>query len=204
MKIICVGQNYHAHVKEMNSKPVSEPLFFIKPDTSLLLKNKPFYYPGFTKDLHYEAEIVVRIDRAGKYIQKRYAGNYYNEVAFGLDLTARDIQKECKKEGKPWEICKAFEHSAPLSHFLDLVQEGMDINNIDFHLNINGKTVQKGNTADMIYTVDEIISFVSTFFPLKIGDLIFTGTPAGVGPLSIGDRIEGYIGKHLMLSMKVK
>lgn len=204
MKIVCIGQNYQAHVDEMKSKPSKEPLFFMKPDTSLLLKNKPVFYPGFTKELHYEAEIVVRINRLGKHIQEKYAKNYYNEIAFGLDLTARDIQRKCKMEGHPWEICKGFENSAPLSSFIDLEQEGLDINNINFHLDVNGITVQKGNTANMIYSVDEIISYLSKFFQLRIGDLIFTGTPEGVGPLAIGDRLEGYIGDRSMLSVKVK
>lgn len=204
MKIICIGQNYHAHVSEMNSKPTKEPMFFMKPDTSLLVRNKSFYYPDFTNNLHYEAEIVVRIDRVGKYIQQKFANRYYHEVGFGLDLTARDLQEICKKEGRPWEICKAFEYSAPLSNFIDIDEEQLSIDNISFHLDINGKVAQKGNTADMIYHVDEIISYISKFMTLKIGDLIFTGTPEGVGPLSRGDKLEGYIGEKLMLSLKVK
>lgn len=204
MKIICIGQNYHAHVAEMKSKPTAEPMFFMKPDTSLLIRNKSFYYPDFTNDLHYEAEIVVRIDRVGKHIQQKFANRYYHEVAFGLDLTARDLQKKCKKEGNPWEICKSFEYSAPLSNFIDLDEEEFSIDNITFRLDINGKTVQQGNTADMIYHVDEIISHISKFMTLKIGDLIFTGTPEGVGPLFRGDKLEGFIGDRKMLSLKIK
>jgi len=204
MKIICIGQNYAGHNKEMQSRPSEEPLFFIKPETSLLIRNKPFYYPEFTKELHYEAEIVVRIDRVGKHIQPKFAHRYYQQVGFGIDLTARDLQKICKQEGRPWEICKGFENSAPISKFIDLEDHGLEINNIPFHLNINGETVQQGNTADMLWKVDEVIAYVSKFMSLKIGDLIFTGTPEGVGPLKIGDHLEGYIGDQLMLSMKIK
>lgn len=204
MKIICIGQNYAGHNKEMKSRPSEEPLFFIKPETSLLIRNKPFYYPEFTRLLHYEAEIVVKIDRVGKHIQPRFANRYYQQVAFGIDLTARDLQERCKKEGRPWEICKGFEHSAPVSKFLDLEENGLDINNIPFRLNVNGKTVQSGNTADMLWKVDEIIAHVSKFMTLKIGDMIFTGTPEGVGALNIGDHLEGYINEQLMMSMKIK
>lgn len=179
-------------------------MFFMKPDSSILLRNRPFYYPAFTKELHYEAEIVVRIDRVGKHIDRKFANRYYSEVAFGIDLTARDLQRQCKAEGKPWEIAKGFEHSAPLSSFIDLAEEGLSIDNIGFRLDLNGKTVQQGNTSDMIYHVDEIITHVSKYLTLKIGDLIFTGTPEGVGPLSIGDKAEGYIGDRKMLTMKVK
>ena len=204
MKIICIGQNYAGHNKEMKSRPSDEPLFFIKPETSLLIRNKPFYYPEFTKELHYEAEIVVRIDRVGKHIQSKFANRYYQQIGFGIDLTARDLQRVCKQEGRPWEICKGFESSAPISKFIDLEDHGLQINNIPFHLNINGKTVQQGNTADLLWSVDEVIAHVSKFMSLKIGDLIFTGTPEGVGPLHIGDHLEGYIGDQLMMSMKIK
>lgn len=204
MKIICIGQNYKAHVAEMNSSVPEEPMFFIKPDTSLLHRNRPFYYPDFTTDLHYEAEIVVKIDRVGKHIQTRFAKNYYQEVAFGIDLTARDLQRKCKALGHPWEICKGFEHSAPVSQFVDLEDIGLQINGIPFRLEQNGVVVQQGNTSDMIFHVDEIIAHISKFMTLKTGDLIFTGTPQGVGPLAIGDVLEGFIGDQKMLSMKIK
>ncbi|MFO7722241.1 MAG: fumarylacetoacetate hydrolase family protein [Bacteroidales bacterium] len=204
MKIICIGQNYQDHVKEMKSSPTEVPMFFVKPESSLLLRNRPFYYPDFTKELHYEGEIVVRINRVGKHIQEKFAHRYYSEVGFGIDLTARDLQRECKEHGRPWEIAKGFEHSAPLSPFVSLEELGMEIGNIPFRLDLNGKTVQQGNTGNMIYTVDRIIAYVSLFMTLKIGDMIFTGTPEGVGPLAIGDRLEGYIGDRKMISLKIK
>jgi acylpyruvate hydrolase len=204
MKIICVGQNYRAHVAEMGSRMPEEPMFFCKPDTSLLIKNRSFYYPAFTQELHYEAEIVVKINRVGKYIQKKFANQYYNEIAFGLDLTARDLQRKCKQEGLPWEICKGFEHSAPISKFIDIEEVGLDIRNIDFHLVKNGQVVQQGNTSDLIFSVDDIIAHISKIFTLKTGDLIFTGTPSGIGPLAIGDRLEGYIGDQKMMAMSIK
>ncbi len=204
MKIICIGRNYGSHNKEMGSEKPKVPLFFVKPETSLLQRNRPFYYPDFTKDLHYEAELVVRIDRVGKHITQKFANRYYNEVTFGIDLTARDLQRECIATGSPWEICKGFEHSAPLGKFISLEDEGLEINNIPFNLDINGQTVQKGNTKNMIFTVDQIITYVSKYMTLKIGDLIFTGTPAGVGSLNIGDKLEGYIAKQKLISMKIK
>ncbi len=204
MKIICIGQNYRAHVKEMHGEIPKVPLFFCKPDSSLLLHNKPFYYPSFTRELHYEAEIVVRIDRVGKHIQPKYANRYYQEIALGIDLTARDLQRQCKEKGEPWEIAKSFEHSAPLSTFIDIEEEKLEIGNIPFHLDLNGKTVQQSNTSDMIFHVDDIIAYLSQFMCLKTGDLIFTGTPEGVGPLAIGDLLEGYINGRKMISLKIK
>jgi acylpyruvate hydrolase len=204
MKIICIGQNYQDHVKEMQSAPTEVPMYFVKPESSLLLRNRPFYYPEFTKDLQYEAEIVVRINRVGKHIQEKFAHRYYDEVAFGIDLTARDLQRECKQKGHPWEIAKGFEYSAPLSNFVSLEELAMKIGSIPFRLDLNGKTVQQGNTMNMIYSVDRIISYVSRFMTLKIGDIFFTGTPEGVGPLAVGDQLEGYIGERKMLAMKIK
>ncbi len=204
MKIICIGQNYKAHVAEMGSEMPQEPMFFCKPDTSLLIRNRPFYYPDFTKELHYEAEIVVKINKVGRHIQPKFAHTYYEEIAFGLDLTARDLQRKCKNAGHPWEICKGFEGSAPVSRFINLKENNLDINNILFRLVKNGVNVQNGNTSDLIFPVDEIIAHVSKFFTLKMGDLIYTGTPSGIGPLAIGDRLEGYIGEQKMMGMAIK
>ncbi|HRZ43179.1 MAG TPA: fumarylacetoacetate hydrolase family protein [Bacteroidales bacterium] len=204
MKIICIGQNYREHNREMQSAEPTEPVFFLKPDTSILIRNRPFYYPGFTEELHYEAEIVVKINKVGRHIQPKFAHTYYHEVAFGLDLTARDLQRRCKANGHPWEISKGFEGSAPISRFISLQESGFEIQNIPFSLAKNGVVVQEGNTSDMIFAVNEIIAYVSTYFTLKTGDMIFTGTPSGVGPLAIGDQLEGFIGQQKMLSMEIR
>lgn len=204
MKIICIARNYVAHADEMNVKIPESPAFFMKPESSLLINNKPFYYPDFTKELHYEAEIVVKINRNGKYIQKKFARKYYSEIAFGIDLTARDLQRSCKEKGLPWDIAKSFEYSAPISYFIELNELDLKIDNVPFRLDLNGNTVQKANTAEMIFHVDELIEFISRYMTLKIGDLIFTGTPQGVGPLAIGDTLEGYIADKKMISFKIK
>ena len=203
MKIICIGRNYADHAKELNNDLPGEPLFFLKPDTALLRDNEPFYYPDFSKDIHYECEIVVKINKVGKNIQENFAHKYYEQITLGIDFTARDLQSECKAKGLPWEIAKAFEHSAPLSNqFID--KQSLDMGAIEFHLDLNGKTVQKGNTGDWIFHIDRIIAYVSTFMTLKTGDLIFTGTPAGVGGVRIGDRLEGYIGAQKMFDFEIK
>lgn len=203
MKIICIGRNYADHAKELNNDLPGEPLFFLKPDTALLRDNEPFYYPDFSKDIHYECEIVVKINKVGKNIQEKFAHKYYEQISLGIDFTARDLQSECKAKGLPWEIAKAFEHSAPLSNqFID--KQSLDMNAIEFHLDLNGNTVQKGNTGDWIFHIDRIIAYVSTFMTLKTGDLIFTGTPAGVGGVRIGDRLEGYIGAQKMFDFEIK
>jgi len=203
MKIICIGRNYAEHAKEMNSPLPDVPMFFMKPDTALLPKKNPFYYPNFTKELHFECELVVKIKKLGKNIAEKYAHEYYDEVGIGIDFTARDLQQICKEKGHPWEIAKAFEHSAPLgNHFLPL--EGKKIQDIDFRLEKNKKIVQKSNSKHMIFSVDQLIAYVSKFMTLKIGDLIFTGTPEGVGPVKIGDHLEGYIGEEKLLSLKIK
>lgn len=203
MKIICIGRNYVNHAKEMNAPLPDVPMFFMKPDTSLLPKKNPFYYPNFTKDLHYECELVIKINKLGKNIAEKYAHEYYDHVGIGIDFTARDLQQICKEKGHPWEIAKAFEHSAPLGNrFIPL--EGNKIQDIEFRLDKNGETVQKGNSKDMIFNVDQIIAYLSKFMTLKIGDLIFTGTPEGVGPVQIGDLLEGYIGDEKLLSLKIK
>ena len=203
MKILAIGQNYIEHNKELNSKNPTEPVVFMKPDTSLLKNNKPFYIPDFTDELHYETELIIKINRLGKNIAKRYAHRYYAEVGLGVDFTARDIQRKLKENGHPWEICKAFDHSAVIGDFLS-VDELEDVQNIAFHLDINGKTVQKGNSKDMIFPVDELIAYTSRYFTLKIGDILFTGTPVGVGKVQVGDRLEGYIFDRKMFDFKIK
>lgn len=203
MKIICIGRNYEDHAKEMKADLPAEPVFFLKPDIALLRDNEPFYYPDFTNELHYECEVVVKICKVGKNIQEKFAHKYYEHISLGIDFTARDLQSKCKEKGLPWEIAKAFEHSAPLSDlFID--KDTLDISNIDFHLNINGKTVQRGSTKDWIFHIDTIISYISGFMTLKTGDLIFTGTPAGVGAVQIGDRLEGYISGEKMFDFEIR
>lgn len=203
MKIVCIGRNYREHAKELNNPIPDEPVVFMKPDSSLLLKNKPFFLPDFSKEIHHEVEIVVRINRVGKHIQERYAHRYYSEVSLGIDFTARDLQIRCKKEGKPWEIAKSFDGSAVLGEFIPLSLLN-DPRAIPFHLDINGITRQRGNTKDMLFSVDRILSYVSGFVTFKIGDLIYTGTPAGVGPVAINDRLEGYIGDRKMFDFLIK
>lgn len=203
MKIFCIGRNYVNHAKEMNSPLPEEPLFFMKPDTALLVKNEPFYYPDFTKEIHYECELVVKIKKVGKNIDEKFAHEYYDEVGIGIDFTARDLQSKCKDNGHPWEIAKAFDNSAPLSRSFITLEE-KDVQNLNFHLTKNGKTVQKGNSKDMIFSVNEIIAYLSQFITLKTGDLIFTGTPEGVGPIAIGDRLEAYIEDKKLLDFKIK
>ncbi|MCF6366610.1 MAG: fumarylacetoacetate hydrolase family protein [Bacteroidales bacterium] len=202
MKIICIGRNYADHAKEMNSKVPEKPMFFLKPETSLLHKNKPFFYPDFSNEIHYETEVVIRINRLGKHIEEKFAHRYYSEIGLGIDFTARDLQRQCKEKGHPWEIAKGFEHSAPLSdNFINKEDLPSDIN---FKLNLNGETVQNGNTKDLIFSFDKLISYISTFFPLKIGDLIFTGTPAGVGEVKTGDNLKGYLEGKQMFDFMIK
>lgn len=203
MKIICIGMNYVDHVKELNNVLPKQPVFFLKPETSLLLRNRPFYYPGFSNEIHYEIELVIKINRNGKYIQEKFASLYYNEIGLGIDFTARDIQRQCKEKGLPWEIAKGFDNSAPLSKFI-LFEDIENKDNIKFHLDLNGKTVQRGNSKDMVFTIDKIISYVSQFMMLKMGDIIFTGTPAGVGPVKIGDSLKGFIENKKMFDFSVK
>ena len=202
MKIICIGRNYAKHAKEMNAELPTEPLFFMKPDTALLKENN-FYYPDFTNDLHHEIELVIKICKHGKHIALEHASNYYEKVGLGIDFTARDIQKQCKEKGQPWEKAKAFDNSAVLStHFID--KEKLDPNNIDFSLTINNKVIQAGNSEDVIFSFDQIISHVSKYITLKTGDLIFTGTPEGVGPVQKEDELTGYIGETKMFNLKIK
>ncbi len=203
MKIICIGRNFADHAKELKNELPTEPLFFLKPDTALLRDNDAFYYPSFSKDIHYECEVVIKICKVGKNIQEKFAHKYYEQLSLGIDFTARDIQQICKEKGLPWEKAKAFEHSAPLSNTF-INKNELDLTNLSFHLEKNGQIVQQGNTAQWIFNIDAIIAYVSQFMTLKTGDLIFTGTPAGVGPIAIGDRLTGYIGTQKMFDFEVK
>jgi len=203
MKIICIGLNYIDHAKEFKNELPDKPVFFIKPDSALLINNKPFFLPDFTKDMHHEVEIIIKINRLGKNIAKQFAHRYYNEIGIGIDFTARDLQNECRAKGMPWEISKAFDGGAVVGSFLEKSVFN-DLNNIQFHLDINGKTVQLGHTKDMVFKINEIISYVSQFMTLKIGDIIFTGTPAGVGKVNINDCLKAYIGDQLLLDFSIK
>ena len=202
MKIIAIGRNYINHAKELNNEVPTEPVFFMKPETALLQKNQPFYYPEFSKDIHYELELVIKINRVGKHIPKEFAHRYYNEIALGIDFTARDLQKNAKDKGLPWEKAKAFDHSAPISKFYDK-GDYKSINDINFSLKKNDVLVQKGNSSDMIFPVDNIIAYVSQFVTLKIGDLIFTGTPEGVGPVQVGDKLVASLEGQEVLTVDI-
>lgn len=196
--------NYAAHNKELHhTLELTEPTIFMKSDSSLLKDGKPFFIPDFSSEIHYETELVVKIDRLGKNIAERFAHRYYSEVTVGIDFTARDLQRRLREQGLPWEISKAFDNSAVIGTFIPLEKAG-NVNQLSFHLDMNGKTVQQGNTADMLFSVDQIIAYVSRFFTLKIGDLIYTGTPVGVGPVSIGDHLEGYLGEQKLLDFHVR
>jgi 2-keto-4-pentenoate hydratase/2-oxohepta-3-ene-1,7-dioic acid hydratase in catechol pathway len=203
MKIICIGRNYAAHIEELKNETPGNPVVFLKPDTALLKNGNPFYYPEFSSNIHHEAELVLKICKEGKYIQKKFANRYFEEIGLGVDFTARDLQDQCKAKGLPWEISKAFNGSAPIGDFMP-VTEFLELKNIDFHLTINGVEKQKGNTSLMLFDFGTIIEYVSQFFTLKKGDLIYTGTPAGVGPVVVGDRLEGFIGTQKMLDFEVK
>jgi 2-keto-4-pentenoate hydratase/2-oxohepta-3-ene-1,7-dioic acid hydratase in catechol pathway len=203
MKIICIGRNYIEHAKELNNPVPKKPVFFMKPDTALLQKHNPFFYPEFSKDIHYETELVLKISKNGRHIDERFAHKYYEEIGIGIDFTARDVQAECKKKGLPWEIAKAFDQSAPLGSFVSK-NTFTHLNDINFSLHINGETRQSGNSRDMIFSFDQIISYVSQFITLKIGDLIFTGTPEGVGPAAINDHFEAFIEEEKLLDFNVK
>jgi 2-keto-4-pentenoate hydratase/2-oxohepta-3-ene-1,7-dioic acid hydratase in catechol pathway len=203
MKIICIGRNYVAHAKELKNPVPAKPVFFLKPDTALLPKNHPFFYPDFTSDLHYEAELVLKISKNGRHIEEQFAYKYYDEIGIGIDFTARDIQSECKQKGLPWEIAKAFDHSAPIGKFLPL-SDFSNRENIAFSLKINNEIRQEGNSADMLFSFDRIIAYVSKFITLRIGDYIFTGTPKGVGSVKIDDHFEAFIGDKKLLEFNVK
>ena len=203
MKIICIGRNYKNHAKELGNTVPKEPLFFLKPDTAIQPKGHPFFIPDFSNDVHYEVELVVKIDKAGKHIEEKFAHKYYSQIGLGIDFTARDIQEECKSKGLPWEKAKGFDGSAQISKiFID--KSNLDLNNISFSLDKNGEIVQKGNSADMIFHFNTIISYISRFYSLKVGDLIYTGTPARVGKVIAGDTLKGFIADKEILKVIVK
>ena len=203
MKIFCIGRNYADHAKELNNAVPSEPMVFMKPPTALLLQNKAFYIPEFTQNVHHEIEVVLQICKNGKHIQPQFAHKYYNAIGLGIDFTARDIQDQQKKKGHPWEIAKAFDKSAPLGEFFDL-EKFPDLNAINFHMTKNGEIVQKGNTSDLIFNFDTLICHLSKYFTLNMGDYIFTGTPAGVGPVQIGDLLEGFLEGEKVLECEIR
>lgn len=206
MKIICIGRNYAEHAKELNNPVPSRPVVFMKPPSALLINNRPFYYPNFTKDLHYELEVVLKVGKNGRHVQKEFAADYFQEIGLGIDFTARDLQSQLKQKGHPWEIAKAFDHSAVISPFVPI--ERVNRSAIEFQLKKNGEIAQHGNTKDLIFSFEDIIVYVSQFFKLQMGDLIYTGTPAGVGPVAIGDKLEGLLftktGIEPLLSCEVK
>ena len=203
MKIICVGRNYAEHAMELNNAVEENPVIFMKPETALLIPRQPFFYPKFSNDVHHEVEIVVRIDKVGKNIAERFAHKYYDELTAGIDFTARDLQQQLKSKGLPWELAKAFDGSAPVGSFISKA-DFESVNNIPFSLKVNGVEMQKGNSADMIHSIDKIISFVSSYIMLKKGDLIFTGTPKGVSAVKINDVLEAFLGDEKLLTVKVK
>jgi len=203
MKIIAIGRNYAEHAKELNNPVPTVPVIFMKPDTALLKDNKPFYHPEFSQDVHHEIELVLKVCKEGKHISEKFAANYYDEIGLGVDFTARDIQSRHKEKGLPWELAKAFDGSAPISSFLPKA-DFKDLYNINFKLDINGETKQSGNTNMLLFSFESIIAFVSQYITLKKGDLIFTGTPAGVGKVNVGDHLQGYIEDNKLLDFYVK
>jgi len=203
MKIIAIGRNYADHINELNSPIPEKPVFFLKPDTAIIRNNQPFFYPDFSKNIHYELEVVIKINKVGKNIAKRFAHRYFEEIGLGIDFTARDLQEECKQKGLPWEMSKSFDGSAPISNFINKTTID-NLNELNFSLDLNDKPVQKGNTKNMIFSFDDIISYVSQFITLKIGDLIFTGTPVGVGSVKINDHLVARLEDNVMLDFFVK
>ena len=203
MKIICVGQNYLNHIKELNSKRNKSPILFLKPDSSIIQKNQPFFIPEFSKEIHYEAEIILKFDKLGKHIDKKFSNKYYNQISLGIDFTARDLQEKLKKSGQPWEKAKSFDNSAVVGDWID-VNNFQDINDINFCLKLNNEIVQSSNSSNMIWKIDVLVSEVSNYFTLKIGDILFTGTPEGVGKVSIGDVLDGFLEEKKVFSIKIK
>jgi 2-keto-4-pentenoate hydratase/2-oxohepta-3-ene-1,7-dioic acid hydratase in catechol pathway len=203
MKIICVGRNYAAHAKELNNAVEEEPVIFLKPDTALLSNNQDFYLPDFSNDIHYETEVVVKINKAGKHIDEKFAHRYYDSISLGIDFTARDLQSMLKAKGLPWERAKAFDGSAVIGSFLPLADVGM-MSDLNFSMNLNGQQVQSANTSEMVFSVDKVIAFVSRFITLKTGDLIYTGTPQGVGKVNVGDNLVGFLGDKELFNFMVK
>jgi 2-keto-4-pentenoate hydratase/2-oxohepta-3-ene-1,7-dioic acid hydratase in catechol pathway len=203
MKILAVGRNYADHIKELANEQAHEPVIFTKPDTAILKNNDPFYYPDFSKDIHHEVEIILRICKEGKYIAQEHAHKYFDKIGLGIDFTARDLQSKAKEQGLPWAIAKGFNGSAPISEWQNK-EYFKDLKNINFSLKVNGELKQEGNTKMMLFSVNYIISYLSKFFTLKTGDIIFTGTPAGVGPIAIGDRLEGFLEQQKLLDFEIK
>jgi acylpyruvate hydrolase len=202
LKIICIGRNYIDHAKELNNPVPKAPLIFMKPSTALLTDGKPFYHPDFSTNIHYELEVILKICKNGKAIQPQFASGYYDQIGLGIDFTARDLQDQCKDKGHPWEIAKAFDHSAVVGSFTD--KNLLNSGEIKFQLSKNGSIVQDGNTKDLIFNFDYLISYISQYFTLQTGDLIFTGTPAGVGKIAVGDHYEGMMEGEKMLDCKIK
>lgn len=203
MKVIAIGRNYSEHAKELNNPVPDQPVIFLKPDTAVLKDNRDFYYPAFSQDIHHEIEVVLRICKEGRHVSPKFASNYYDAIGLGIDFTARDIQQKHKEKGLPWELAKAFDGSAPVSALR--AKEGFgELHDLDFSLDKNGQTVQSGNTRDLLFSFEEIIVFVSQYITLRKGDLIFTGTPAGVGPVAIGDHLEGFLKQEKVLDFHVK
>lgn len=203
MKIICIGRNYADHIKELENEKPADPVVFLKPDTSVLMKKQPFFIPDFSRDVHYEVEILVKITKVGKYIDKKFAHKYYDEIGLGIDFTARDLQAKLKEKGLPWEKAKAFDGAAVIGDWLPKT-EFKNLDDINFSLQKNGEVVQIGNTSHMLWKIDELIEYVSKYFTLKIGDIIFTGTPAGVGRVDADDKLGGFIENKQMFSITVK
>lgn len=204
MRIFAIGRNYAEHIKELNNERPDEPVIFTKPDTAILRNNAPFYYPDFSKDVHHEVELVLRISKEGKNIEEKFAHKYYDAIGAGIDFTARDLQQKAKDKGLPWDIAKGFNGSAPISETFLPAENFKDLKNINFKLEVNGQLRQQGNTSLMLFSFDFIIAYLSKFFTLKTGDLIFTGTPKGVGPVAIGDKLSAYIEDEKMLEFEVK
>ena len=202
MKIICIGRNYLPHIKELGHHVPEKPTFFLKPDTSVITDNRPFPLPDFSQQVEYEVEILVRINKAGKNIRETEAHTYYHEIGLGIDFTARDLQKKCIERGDPWEIAKAFDGSAVISQFIEKEQFA-NLSDLHFHLDLNGTTVQSGNSGDMIFSIDRIIAHVSQFLTIEAGDVLFTGTPKGVGKVAVNDRLEGYLEDRKLLDFMV-
>ena len=203
MKIVAIGRNYAEHIAELKNEVPDEPVIFFKPDTAVLKNNEPFYFPEYSNDIHHEVELILRISREGKNIDPKFAPKYYDAIGLGIDFTARDLQAKAKAKGLPWTLAKGFNGSAPISDFLPL-EQFPDLQNINFRLDVNGQTRQKGNSGMMLNTFDAIIAYISRFITLKKGDIIFTGTPAGVGPVTIGDRLEGYVEDKKLLDFEIK
>ena len=202
MKILAIGRNYVEHIKELNNAIPDEPVIFSKPDSAILRNNTPFYFPDYTQDIHHEVEVVIKICKVGKSIEEKFAHTYYDEFAIGIDLTARDLQSKAKEKGLPWVLAKGFDGSAPISTFRS--KKGYELSNLNFSLDLNGNKVQNGNTSHMMYSIDQLLAYVSRFITLKKGDLIFTGTPKGVGPIKIGDRLEAFLEEEKVMDFEIK